>query len=130
MLGGRLLRKGQLTQAEIARRLGVSSSAVNQWSQILRQQGLAGLRRKPLPGRKPRLTAEDWRYLLEVLRHGASAAGWRTDRWSWARIGVLLKRTFGVKYNPRYLSGRLNALGFSCVDSRDAKPDQTTGVPG
>ena len=47
MEGGRLLREGNLSHAEIARRLGVSRSAVSQWAQQIKQprRGVKSLKR-------------------------------------------------------------------------------------
>jgi predicted transcriptional regulator len=47
MEGGRLLREGNLSHAEIARRLGVSCSAVSQWAQQIKQRrrGVKSLKR-------------------------------------------------------------------------------------
>jgi len=47
MEGGRLISEGNLSQAEIARRLGVSRSAVSQWARQIKQprRGLKGLER-------------------------------------------------------------------------------------
>src|SRR5205809_104376 len=42
----RLLRAGRLTQAAIARRLGVSRAAVTQWQRRLMERGLRGVRRR------------------------------------------------------------------------------------
>lgn len=113
--GGILLKVGRLSQGEIARRLGVTASAVMQWAHTLRTQGLMGLQRKALPGRQPRLTMENWQHVLTLLRRGALAAGWNTNRWTPHRIHALIQRTFGVQYNLKYLSGRINRLGFSCL---------------
>src|SRR5262245_65379724 len=46
---GRLLRAGQLSQAEIARHLGVSRTAVSRWAQRLHDgpRGLAALKNRP-----------------------------------------------------------------------------------
>ena len=54
MEGGRLLREGNLSHAEIARRLGVSRSAVSQWTQQIKQRrrGLKSLKRVNLKGRQ------------------------------------------------------------------------------
>ena len=54
MEGGRLLREGNLSHAEIARRLGVSRSAVSQWAQPIKQwrRGLMGLKRIKPKGRQ------------------------------------------------------------------------------
>jgi transposase len=114
--GGRLLRAGRLTQAEIAQRLGVSLRAVKQWARQLRDHpapGLRALRRRSKTGRPPRLYAAQWRSLLRTLRKGALKAGFETDRWTLKRIRDVIRRQFGVSYHPNYLAARLRALGWS-----------------
>jgi hypothetical protein len=46
-----LLRRGQLTQAAIARRLGVSGASVCRWSAVPRRRGRRGLRARSKAGR-------------------------------------------------------------------------------
>ncbi|MBM4199668.1 MAG: helix-turn-helix domain-containing protein, partial [Gammaproteobacteria bacterium] len=51
--GGRLLLRGE-SQAEVARRVGVTRSTVSDWNEALRAGGLEALRRRPR-GRPPGL---------------------------------------------------------------------------
>jgi transposase len=114
--GGRLLRAGRLTHAAIARRLGVSLRAVQQWAKQLRDHpssGLKALRSRPKSGRPPRLSDAQWRSILRILRKGALKAGYETDRWTLRRIRDLIRRQFGVAYHPNYLAARLRASGWS-----------------
>ncbi len=114
--GGRLLRAGRLTHAEIARRLGISLRAVRQWAKQLRDHpssGLRALRSRPRPGRPSRLSAAQWHSILKTLRKGALKAGFETDRWTLRRIRDLIRRQFGVAYHPNYLAARLRASGWS-----------------
>ena len=115
LAAGRLLRAGHLSQAEIARRLGVSPAAVCQWAKRLRDlpKGLAGLRRHPKPGRPPRLTLAQWREVLEILARGAKRCGFETERWTLPRIRAVIRRRFGVVYHADYLSTRLRDLGWT-----------------
>jgi transposase len=115
MAAGRLLRAGRLSQAEIARRLGVSSAAVCQWAKQLRDvpRGLAGLRRHPKPGRPPRLTPSQWQAVLEILAQGAKRSGFETERWTLPRVRAVIERRFGVTYHVDYLSARLRDLGLT-----------------
>ena len=112
---GRLLQAGQLSHAAIARRMGVSRTAVSRWAHQLRQgQGaLSRLNKRRVPGRPPRLTPEQWQLLLRVLGRGALQAGFDTDRWTLGRIRAVILVEFGVEYHPHYLSHRLKTLGWS-----------------
>lgn len=108
-----LLRQGQLSQAQIARHLGVSRASVSRWAATLAQQGRRGLEARPIPGRSPRLDEKTWTRLGRLLDRGAMAAGFASERWTLERIAVLIAREFGVYYHPRYLERPLKAHGFS-----------------
>jgi putative transposase len=111
--GARLLWAGKLSQAEIARQLGVSRAAVTHWKQRLQAGGLRSLRSRPPPGGQSSLTVRQWQQLLRLLRHGAQRAGFPTERWTLRRIATVIERTFGVHYHFRSLSPALHARGWS-----------------
>jgi transposase len=113
LAAARLLRQGQLSQAEIARKLGVSRASVCRWAATLAQEGLHGLHARPIPGQLPRLDEKAWTRLGRLLDRGAIAAGFATERWTLERIAALIEREFGVHYHPRYLERPLKAHGFS-----------------
>ena len=108
-----LLRQGQLSQAEIARNLGVSRASVCRWAATLAQEGPRGLAARPNLGPPPRLDERAWARLGRLLGRGAIAAGFVTERWTLERIAALIEREFGVHYHPRYLERPLKAHGFS-----------------
>jgi len=109
--GVQLLKAGKLSQAEIARQLGVSRTAVTRWAQQL----AAGqsLRRRVAPGRPPKLTRAQQQTLRRLLKRGARAAGFPTERWTLGRIQRLIAREFGVTYHVHSLSDVLDTLGWS-----------------
>jgi transposase len=113
LAAARLLRAGRLTQAEIARRVGVSRASVTRWKGRLGRDGLRGMRRRASPGRPSRLRPAQWAQLLRLLRGSAVAAGFETERWTLRRIAALVERTFGVRYHPRSLRPALRARGWS-----------------
>src|SRR5215218_2004167 len=108
-----LLRQGRLSQAQIARTLGVSRASVCRWAATLAQEGRRGLEARPIPGRVPRLDEKAWARLGRLLDRGAMAAGFATERWTLKRIAALIEREFGVQYHPGYLERPLKAHGFS-----------------
>ena len=107
-----LLRQGRLSQAAIARRLGVSGASVCRRAATLAQEGRRGLRARPRTGRPGRLDAAAWARLGRLLARGAVAAGFETEQWTLRRIAALVRREFGVAYHSRYLERPLKALGF------------------
>src|SRR5918911_308464 len=101
--GGRWLTRSSLSKAEIARRLQVSRTAVSKWAQQIQQQNGHALRAHRSSGRPRKLTGTQERELKRLLRRGALAAGFPTDRWTLARVRQLIWREFRVKYHRNYL---------------------------
>jgi len=112
-LGAQLLRQGKLTRAEIARRLGVSRSAVSQWASQLAQGGLRQLRQRRSRGRPPKLAKAQKQALRQLLKRGARHAGFPTERWTLQRIQSLIEREFQVTYHPTYVARLLKQMGWS-----------------
>src|SRR2546428_12576217 len=90
--GARLLKAGRLSQAEIARRVGVSRTTVSAWSKQLAGGGLRALRRRRASGRPARLNPADKQTLVETLKLGALAAGFPTERLTDSRRGAFRLR--------------------------------------
>ncbi len=109
--GAQLLKAGKLSQAEIARQLGVSRTAVTRWAQQLAIG--QPLQRRIASGRPPKLTAAQQRTLKRLLKHGAGAAGFPSERWTLGRIQQVIEREFGVTYHAHSLSDVLAGLGWS-----------------
>jgi len=111
--GGRLLKAGKLSQAEIARQLGVSRATVSDWAQKVKAEGIRGLRKRTAKGGTSKLTKEQKQRLKQLLDGGALAQGFSTDRWTLQRVHELIKHEFKVSYHPNYLNRLLENLGFS-----------------
>jgi transposase len=112
-LGGRWLKAGRVSKAEIARQLGVSRMTVLRWAQQMKSGGLRRLRRRTASGRPPRLTRPQRQRVWRILKRGALAAGFPTDRWTLARIQKVIERELGVHYNLNYLSQLLQSWDWS-----------------
>jgi transposase len=101
-------------QQDIAAALGVTEGAVSQWLARARAQGVEeGLRRHPAPGPAPKLTPEQLGQLPALLNRGAEAYGVRGDAWTCQRVGEVIRRTFGVTYDPSHISRLLHRWGYS-----------------
>src|SRR3954447_10999436 len=109
LAAGRLLRAGTLSQAAIAREVGVSRTSVTRWKQRLAGGGVRALRQRRAPGPASHLTAAQWRRLGRVLDRGAVAAGFETEQWTLRRITAVVERAFGVRYHVRSLGRALRA---------------------
>lgn len=111
--GGRWLKAGKRSQAEIARRLGISRTTVSDWAKQVSAGGLRGLRRRSATGRPPRLTAEQKKHLVQILKQGARAAGFPTERWTMGRVQQIIRREFNVVYHVHHMNRLLDRLDWS-----------------
>jgi transposase len=98
----RLFAQG-LSQAEVARRLGVSRQTASRWHARWRQGGRAGLAGPGRWGRPSRLSEADWRRVERTLLAGAVAQGFDTDLWTLPRIAEVIWRLTGVSYHPGHV---------------------------
>ena len=108
-----LLRQG-LTEAEVARRVGVHRQSVNRWKQALEASGREGLKRAGRAGRKPKLNQSDLREIESDLKRGPEAFGYETGLWTTQRVANLIKERFGVRFTARHAGTLLQQLGWSC----------------
>lgn len=111
--GVRLLQTEEMSQAEIARHLGVSEATISKWKKVLEQKGPAGLQARKASGRPPKLSVADKRQLVEKLEQGALAAEFATEQWTQARVKKMIEQEFGVHYHRDYISRLLHGLGWS-----------------
>lgn len=109
----RLFAAGRLSQAEIARRLGVSRTSVHRWHASWQRGGTAALRRAGRAGRKPRLEKTDLQALDRTLREGAVASGFATDLWTLPRVARVIKELTGVEYHPGHVWRILRSLDWT-----------------
>lgn len=109
---GRLLEKG-IHQSEVARRVGVSPEAVRKWRLKLEAEGPAALK-NGRRGRPAGLDEAQRRELAKALKAGAVAQGFPTELWTLPRVGVLIRKLFGLKYSDSQVSRILAAMAFSC----------------
>jgi len=107
-----LLEQG-LSQAEIARRLGVDARSVRRWKRDVRLGGWAALKAVPASGRPLKLSPGERGRLEGQLLEGARAAGFATDVWTCARVAELIERGFGVRYHVDHVCRLLHGMGWS-----------------
>jgi transposase len=100
-------------QRQIATALGVSESAVSQWLAQARQAGAEALKQRSRSGRPPRLSPAQQAEVPALLSQGATAFGFRGDRWTRQRVAEVIRRAFGVRYHPAHISRLLDRWGWS-----------------
>jgi len=100
-------------QCAIAQALGVTPGAVSQWLKRARAGGVESLRRRVGKGATPRLSAAQRAELPALLAQGAEAYGFRGALWTRARVAEVIRREFGVTYDPTHVGRILRACGWS-----------------
>jgi transposase len=95
--------------AEVAELLGVSMRTIQRWRRAWERDGMAGLRSRPRSGRPKKLSDDEAAQVLDWLEQSPADFGFPTERWTAPRIAELVKRSFGVQMNHRYLNAWLFA---------------------
>jgi transposase len=99
---------------QIARSLRISTKSVYQWRRAWRAGGEEALASKGPGGNACKLDEDQLARLGAALDAGPAAYGWDQDqRWTLARVAVLVTRLFGVSYTLRGVSCLLHRLGFT-----------------
>jgi transposase len=99
--------------SSIARQLGVSRQAVFVWAQRWRHQGDKALRRRPRPGRPPKLARRQLILLPRLLARGAEVYGFSSPIWTTQRVADLIWRRFRVRYDRDHVCRLLHRFGWS-----------------
>lgn len=106
--------KRKVTQADVARELGVSRQAVSVWArQLAEVNGAVGKLKAKSLGRPKWLDAEQCEALSRMLLAGALQAGFATELWTVKRVRALVAREFGIEYSQTGCWELLRSLGFS-----------------
>jgi transposase len=112
MQAARLLEEG-LSEAEVARQVGVHRQSVNRWTKQLSSGGRSALKRAARTGRPPQLLPADLRRIEQGLKRGPEAIGYGTSLWTAWRVVDLIERECGVKYSTVHAWRVLRSLGWT-----------------
>ncbi|GAA3445286.1 winged helix-turn-helix domain-containing protein [Planomonospora venezuelensis] len=104
---------GKIPPPRVARLLGVTRKSVYEWHALWKHGGTAALASKGAAGSGCKLTEERLDRLEVFLEQGARAHGWDEQRWTSARVAVLIAARFHRTYTPRGVAYLLQRLGWS-----------------
>ena len=113
LLAATLFEQG-LSQAEVARKTGVSRESSRRWFEDWQSQGKAGLKQAGRAGRKPRLQPAQLEELRHGLKKGPEVLGYGTGLWTTWRVADLIERQTGQKFHAGHVWRILRSLGWSC----------------
>ena len=115
---GRLLLAGK-RPAEVAEAVGVARQTIYTWKTILEDDGIDALRAVPGRGRPARLDESELAGLRSALLRKPTEHGFGPELWTLKRVGILIRRLYGVEYGQTQVWRILGAMGFSAQ-----KPDR------
>jgi transposase len=88
-----------VSQADVARELGVSRQSVSRWRADWQRGGTRALKAAGRAGRMPRLTAAQLAQVERALRRGPRVHGFATDLWTLDRVASVIEDETGVRYH-------------------------------
>ena len=107
-----VLYKAQgMSSAQIARLLGVHLRTVQRWVARYKERGVAGFKDKPRPGRKPKVTKEARKKLLEAALKSPRLFGFLKNNWSLEMLRLYLKKETGIEISDEHVRRLLKKHG-------------------
>ena len=105
-----------------ARAAGMDRQTLRDWVHRYNAEGLPGLRDRPRPGRKPRLTPEQEAELAAAVERGPDPDRDGVVRWRRVDLKALIEARFAVRLHERSVGKLLRRLGFARLSVRPKHP--------
>lgn len=110
------------SRTEAAQCCGMDRQTLRDWVHRYNAEGLAGLVDRPLPGRPPRLSAEQMGELAVIVDTGPDPEVDGVVRWRRIDLCEVVDRRFGVRVAERTMGTILRRLGFVRLSARPCHP--------
>lgn len=107
------------SNAEIAEAVGMTQKTVGKWRRRWLEDGVAGLRDDPRPGRPPKFTAVEKGQILSTVAHSSKSI----DEWSLRELQEALDDEFDISV------GRLHQLRESVELNATGQDTPSTSIP-
>jgi transposase len=105
-----------------ARSCGMDRQTLRDWVHRYNSDGLPGLENKALPGRVPKLTAEQRQGLIALVEAGPQPGKDKVVRWRRTDLRDRLEKDFGVVLHERTVGKLLTGLGYRRLSVRPFHP--------
>ena len=92
---------------------GVSKSTLSRWFSRHDAANPEWYKTLPMGGKKGKLSSDELRQLIEELNKGCTVHGFEGEVWTRGRVGVVIERLFGIKYDPAHVGRLLKKAGWS-----------------
>jgi len=110
---GLLLVSDGMGERKAAQIVGGGRRTLQVWISKFRKGGLKALVKGPYPGRKAKLTNDQFQQLAQIIEEGPEQAGLDTGVWTAPLVARLVRKRFGVTYHPDHIGRILRRLGLS-----------------
>lgn len=110
-------------RTDIAINLGVARGSVNTWVSAYLNEGLAGLKDKPHPGRECQLSSEQLTQLKQFIE--SNAVKLNGGRLIAEDVRQYIADEFCIHYKPANIYRLMHHLGLSWITSRSKHPKQS-----
>jgi transposase len=114
-----------LETARVAASLAVDDQTVRRWRRVYGARGRDGLRSKPHPGGRRRLTDDQRERLRGMLLKTPAECGFGRHLWTQQLIADLVAREFGVSYHHDHVGVILKALASRTRSRRGGRGSGT-----
>ncbi len=103
----------KLAISVVAKAFGTDRSTIHRWLTRYELNGDAGLERRPVSGRPPKLAELNGDSLCELVMAPASRFGYETDFWTTRRLIQTIESRYGLTLSKRTVLRRLHAAGLT-----------------
>jgi transposase len=121
MLALALVLEGK-SRSEAAETCGMDRQTLRDWVHRYNAEGLAGLRDRPHPGRKPRLSPEQMGELEAIVTQGPDPERDGVVRWRRIDLQRVIAARFGIAVHERTVGKLLARLDFAHLSVRPQHP--------
>ena len=111
-----------MMRAEAARLAGMERQALRDAVLRYNAEGLAGLRDRPRPGRRPRLDEAQRAALRQLVLDGPAVEATGLSAWTLPELCREVERRWGVAYHPSHMGKLMRRLGLSRQKARPSHP--------
>jgi transposase len=113
-----------MSRTEAARIGGMDRQTLRDWVHAYNEHGVNGLINKPLPGRPPKLSAEQKAEIGKLVEAGPDIEKDGLVRWRLRDLACIAEQRFGVKVDEDTIGRVLREQGFSHISARPRHPAQ------
>jgi len=126
-----------LSYRAIAKRMNAAYLSVYKWIQRYKEGGVNALRTKTRPGKKPRITPEQRKAIVQTALQSPQAFGYLKNEWSVRLLAKHLTQEMGIRISKTHVWEILQELGIvykrakAVVESPDPEyPEKARRVEG